>query len=48
MEAMKVEYNTIMKNRTSELVEHSKKCKIIDTMFERYKARLVMKGFVQV
>ena len=60
MEAMKVEYNSIMKNRTWDLVDHPTKHKAIGTkwvykskyksnrILEKYKTQLVAKGFAQV
>ena len=57
MEAMKVEYNSIMTNRTWDLVDGPTKCKVIGTKWvykakyksdgslEKYKARLVAQGF---
>jgi len=60
VEAMKVEYNSIMKNRTCALVDHPTKCKVIGTKWvykakykydmslEKYKAQLVAKSFAEV
>lgn len=60
MEAMQFEYNSIMKNRTWDLVDHPKKCKVIGTKWvfkikykyddtlEKYKDWIVAKGFAQV
>ena len=60
MEAIRSEYNSIMKNHTWDLVDRPNKCKVIGTKWvykakyksdgtlEKYKARLVAKGFAQV
>lgn len=60
VEAMQIEYDSIMKNRTWSLVDRPLKRKVIGTKWiyklkykadgtmEKYKARLVVKGFAQV
>ena len=60
VEAMELEYDSIMKNQTWDLVDRPTKRKVIDTKWvykskykfdgslEKYKARLVAKGFAQV
>jgi len=59
MGAMKVEYNSVVKNRTWDLMDHPTKHKVIRTKWvykakykfnkslEKYKARLLAKGFPQ-
>ena len=59
MEAMKVEYETLMKNKTLDLVSFSNEKNVIDNKWiykvkfnsiediEKYKARLVAKDFAQ-
>ena len=59
VEAMGVEYNSIMKNHTWDFVDRPIKCKVIDTKWvykaryksdgnlEKYKARLVAQGFAK-
>ena len=56
---MKVGYNSILKNRTWDLMDRPTKCKVIGTKWvykakyksdgslEKYKVRLVSKGFTQ-
>ena len=57
VEAMELEYNSIMKNHTWDLVDRPTKCKVIGTKWvykvvyksdgslDKYKARLVAKSF---